>query len=326
MEKCFFKCIVFCLLICSYSTYAQVGLNTTSPHPSAALDINSSTKGLLIPRMNYEARVLMTGMANSLLVYDTTKELFYYYQASDGKWYALNAWKSELTEDGGNTDTITTTFSNVGIGTNTPTKRLDVVGDIGTTKTITAGQTISAGTSISAPKLYGEGAMPAGSIIMWSGAIADIPAGWALCDGTAGRPDLRGRFVVGYHSADAEYDTPKKVGPVFTDADGLSTGADINDAKQVRLTGPQSGVASHTHGATDLGHQHAYYDTQAPQSGTGYRGGGNRGVGWNADVGRTSETGHANISVAANTVTSAAQSIENRPPFYVLAYIIKLSY
>lgn len=38
---------------------------------------------------------------------------------------------------------------------------------------------------------------PVGTIIPWSGAIADIPPGWFLCDGTAGTPDLRDRFIVG---------------------------------------------------------------------------------------------------------------------------------
>lgn len=36
-----------------------------------------------------------------------------------------------------------------------------------------------------------------GLICLWSGAIVDIPAGWYLCDGTNGRPDLRDCFVVG---------------------------------------------------------------------------------------------------------------------------------
>ncbi len=36
-----------------------------------------------------------------------------------------------------------------------------------------------------------------GAIIIWSGAIADIPADWQLCDGTNGTPDLRNRFVHG---------------------------------------------------------------------------------------------------------------------------------
>jgi hypothetical protein len=39
--------------------------------------------------------------------------------------------------------------------------------------------------------------VPAGAIIMWSGALSSIPAGWALCDGTNGTPDLRDRFIMG---------------------------------------------------------------------------------------------------------------------------------
>lgn len=35
-----------------------------------------------------------------------------------------------------------------------------------------------------------------GMIILWSGSIASIPAGWHLCDGTEGTPDLRNRFIV----------------------------------------------------------------------------------------------------------------------------------
>jgi microcystin-dependent protein len=37
--------------------------------------------------------------------------------------------------------------------------------------------------------------VPAGAIIMWSG--ASVPSGWALCDGTNDTPNLVNRFVVG---------------------------------------------------------------------------------------------------------------------------------
>ncbi len=45
------------------------------------------------------------------------------------------------------------------------------------------------------------GTVPIGGIIMWSGTIASIPSGWALCNGqtVSGKitPDLRDRFVIG---------------------------------------------------------------------------------------------------------------------------------
>lgn len=38
---------------------------------------------------------------------------------------------------------------------------------------------------------------PIGTIVVWSGSVDSIPTGWALCDGQEGRPDLRGKFVLG---------------------------------------------------------------------------------------------------------------------------------
>lgn len=40
-------------------------------------------------------------------------------------------------------------------------------------------------------------ALPRGIIVMWSGSLDEIPAGWVLCDGSDGTPDLRDRFVMG---------------------------------------------------------------------------------------------------------------------------------
>jgi len=50
-------------------------------------------------------------------------------------------------------------------------------------------------------------AFPTGMILMWAGAIMDIPAGYVLCDGANGTPDLRDRFVVGAGSTYAVGDS-----------------------------------------------------------------------------------------------------------------------
>ena len=39
--------------------------------------------------------------------------------------------------------------------------------------------------------------MISGGIIMWSGAIVNIPSGYVLCNGSNGTPDLRDKFIVG---------------------------------------------------------------------------------------------------------------------------------
>ena len=51
---------------------------------------------------------------------------------------------------------------------------------------------------VSALEVFSEvSAAPRGLIAMWSGAADTLPQGWALCDGNAGTPDLRDKFVVG---------------------------------------------------------------------------------------------------------------------------------
>lgn len=44
-------------------------------------------------------------------------------------------------------------------------------------------------------------------ILWWSGAIVDIPDGWALCDGNNDLPDLRDRFIVGAEGSYPQDDT-----------------------------------------------------------------------------------------------------------------------
>lgn len=39
--------------------------------------------------------------------------------------------------------------------------------------------------------------VPKGVVVMWSGDIGLVPAGWALCNGANGTPDLRNKFVLG---------------------------------------------------------------------------------------------------------------------------------
>lgn len=45
--------------------------------------------------------------------------------------------------------------------------------------------------------IAGLSGVPSGVIVIWSGATTDIPAGWVLCNGANGTPNLRNRFVMG---------------------------------------------------------------------------------------------------------------------------------
>jgi hypothetical protein len=62
-------------------------------------------------------------------------------------------------------------------------------------KVTPAPQAVYAATAGAVHQPGGGGQVPEGGIIMWSGAINDIPHNWALCDGTNGTPDLTSRFI-----------------------------------------------------------------------------------------------------------------------------------
>ncbi len=108
-----------------------------------------------------------------------------------------------------------------------------------------------------------------GMIILWSGLIADIPGGFALCNGANGTPNLQNRFVIG--------------------------------AGSVYAVGDMGGSSDHVHTGTTDGHTHTL------ESGTNVSGG----------------TPHANYTnTETDTFTTASAS--SLPPYYALAYIMKL--
>ncbi|WP_133240842.1 hypothetical protein [Marixanthomonas spongiae] len=80
--------LFFTLFFCGYS-YAQVGIGTTNPDPSSMLDIQSDSQGLLAPRMDTAARNAIANPAESLLVFDTDEDAFYYYDTAGTKWVKL---------------------------------------------------------------------------------------------------------------------------------------------------------------------------------------------------------------------------------------------
>ncbi len=67
-----------------------------------------------------------------------------------------------------------------------------------------------------------------GAILIWSGAVVDIPVGWHLCNGDEGTPDLRGRFVVGVEPP---------LSPGSTGGSGIHTHAFTGDYHQHMMVG-----------------------------------------------------------------------------------------
>jgi hypothetical protein len=142
----FVKIIVLLALLTS-TTYSQVGVNVAVPDTSAELEILSTNKGFIIPRMTQDQRTAIASPANGLMVFQTTAPIgLFYYNVST--WIQLSTWQltgntgtNNTTNKLGTTDlnpVILTTEGtekmridangNVGIGTNNPTLSLDVLG------------------------------------------------------------------------------------------------------------------------------------------------------------------------------------------------------
>lgn len=66
-------------IIYSIDSFGQVGINTTVPNASSMLDITSTNKGLLIPRMTSAQRLAIATPATGLMVYETTTNQFFYF-------------------------------------------------------------------------------------------------------------------------------------------------------------------------------------------------------------------------------------------------------
>src|ERR1051325_10907788 len=79
--------------IFSIDSYAQdnVGIGTNTPNPSAILDVLSTNKGILVPRVTTVQRLaIATGpTTQGLLVYDTNFECYFYWNTTTSQWISL---------------------------------------------------------------------------------------------------------------------------------------------------------------------------------------------------------------------------------------------
>lgn len=305
-----FNIFLIAAALLSVQVWAQnVGIGTATPDNSAMLDVTAADRGLLVPRLS-DHNVIATP-ANGLLVFNTTLNKFVY--RSGTQWIVLDAWSFNN--------------GNVGIGNATaPTNRLEVQGNALINGNLTANNlstagSITAGTVNVSGTINGNGTIPIGGIIMWSGSIATIPAGWALCDGSYGTPDLRDRFIVGAGSS-------------------YVPGA-IGGANQVALTAAEMPAHNHT-GSTSWNGDHfhmtegtdasglswrmRYYTGNLTTVDMGFGGGGDSDPNdnrWRGQV-QSNTTGAHSHSFTTSTAGSSAPH-ENRPPYFALAFIMRIN-
>ncbi len=161
-----------------------------------------------------------------------------------------------------------------GIATLRVTNNETVSGSLTVTGTTTAGNFV------------GYGTIPIGGIIMWSGAVNAIPAGWALCDGNWHNyvltPDLTDRFVLG---AGRNY-APGGIGGAATHT--LTTNE----------------IPSHTHGVNQTAHN--FHD------------------GATSDDRTIHQVVSSYSSPYSTTATGGGAAFSIMPPWYSLAYIMRV--
>lgn len=90
--------ILFSLLVANVFAFSQAHFNTVlagsstgTAVASAALEVRSTSKGMLTPRMSEAQMLAISSPANALLVYNTTASSFYYYDLPTTTWVQLRA-------------------------------------------------------------------------------------------------------------------------------------------------------------------------------------------------------------------------------------------
>jgi hypothetical protein len=131
---------IFAMIIMALSFsrgYSQnIGVNATGaiPHPSAMLDVSSTTKGMLIPRMTAAQRIAISSPATGLQVYDTDNNSCWFYNGSS--WAQLSAGGASSYWLTGGSDIYNNNAGNVGIGINTPIAKFHIKGSTNTSQLI----------------------------------------------------------------------------------------------------------------------------------------------------------------------------------------------
>ena len=354
---------------------AQVGINQPNPDSSAVLDLKSNNRGVLMPRLTAAEIQSIPTPSKGLMVYCSDLSVFCYFDGTD--WLSLPSWvqKLDLADPAGGIQDINAILnanSKVGVGTDTPANKLTVTGnvsigdnaaapvngayikgkvkignppDAGDTQQLEVDGNINAEGNITATgnmnttgkvQENGNDLLPKGAIIMWSG--TSPPDGWALCDGTIG-PDLRGRFIVGYHNSDTDYNQPGN----YSSGDGTDS-IDNGGEKKHTLTKAEMPAHNHDNSASPDGrtandtHKHGWawkndskdFDTDG--SGTADR---RITLGDQPDVTFEQDDINSLNSIMETRMKNNThnheiyprgenKAHENRPPYYVLTFIIKL--
>jgi microcystin-dependent protein len=344
-------------LLLGFTAQAQVGINTLEPDTTAILHIHSDNKGVLLPILDTAARRgLRAVAADGLLVYDSIHKIYYFVNKTEEvhwRWYALNPFQTTDENDpNGNRDNVrlASRFQNrnvvIGQGNADTNAKLHVKGNIKSDDTVFAKhvcieskiiaetarifdslwskkiESVSLRTTVAkidtirtsiviadtihSSAIHSRSLVPIGTIVMWTpltgigGSLnrAVVPECWEEVR------ELRGRFPIGAGIADDGHG-------------GVYQARSVQDHNQrqgqafVTLTTEQ--IPNHTHNVPAVQWNH-------------------HPVGHSMDGRLTTGSGAMLVSFDAGITSSGVNSPEgtnhpheNRPPFYGVYFIRKIS-
>ncbi|MDO5969048.1 hypothetical protein Q4Q35_04440 [Flavivirga aquimarina] len=134
MKKPTLTFILYCFIS---MTYAQVGIGTTEPDGSSIMDVESTDKGLLIPRLTNEQKNDIVNPATGLMVYDLTNKCT---SVNIGLPYAPN-WECLNKTDNSTIPTVIVSSTSLAINATNDEQWLDVPG-LSSTFTLLEDETI----------------------------------------------------------------------------------------------------------------------------------------------------------------------------------------
>jgi microcystin-dependent protein len=330
--------ILIIVLLTTTKSYSQVGIGTNTPEGSAQLEVKSTTKGLLTPRMTASERAAINSPSTGLIVYQTDGTQGFYYNAGTPQspsWVILLNGGSSLASSN---ISGTISVANGGTGLNAITPYAPVFGGTTTSSPLqsasslgTSGQVLTSNGSSQLPSFQSIPSspqqLPIGTTIPFAGATLPESSGYLICDGSAVSRSIYANLflVIGTNYGSGDGSTTFNL----PDLRGRSViGAGQGNGLSNRNLGTTGGAETHTlsiaempnhnHTISDPGHNHNYNTFYAQGNGQGNMAS-NILSGINT---YTVNTSQAVTGIYINP-TGANQAHNNMSPFISLNYIIK---
>jgi microcystin-dependent protein len=314
-----------------------LGVGTNTPDASAKVEVTSTSKGFLTPRMSASQRTAISSPATGLIVYQTDASAGFYYNV--GTPQAPN-WVILLNEaslvDASSKITGTLPVANGGTGLTAMTPFAPVFGGTTNTGSLQSASSVGTGgqvlTSNGSDQLPSFQSIPApvqqiltGSIVSFAGINLPSSSGYLICDGSAVNretyanlfsvigttygsgdgtttfllPDLRGRTIIG---------TGQGIG--LTNRPLSSTGGE-----EVHTLITEE-IPAHSHSLNDPGHSHIYDFTLTNTTSI------SDGIWLAANGIFPTNTSNATTGISINS-SGGGQAHNTMSPYISLNYIIK---